>query len=535
MSNIVKQPCDDGVINAKRCSTSCSRITERWVLVATILGSSMAMIDGTVVNVALPVLQKALNATTTQVQWVVESYALFLAALILVGGSLGDRFGRRLIYAIGIALFALASGWCALSPNINQLIIARAFQGFGGALLVPGSLAIISASFNDDERGKAIGTWSGFTAITSAFGPVLGGWFLENLCWRWIFFINVPLAIAVLSILFSHVPESRDTQSVMPKAYRQFPRLDYWGAMLATLGLGTTVFGLIESSNLGLFHPLVISCLVFGILVLAAFVFVEANIYSPMMPLSLFKSCTFSGANLLTLLLYSALGGVLYFVPFNLIQVQGYSPMAAGAVFLPFILIMFFLSRWSGNLVTRYGAKLPLMVGPLIAAVGFMLFAIPGIGGSYWITFFPAILILGFGMSISVAPLTTTVMGAVKKRQVGIASGVNNAVSRTAGLLAIAIFNIFVFKTFNSSLDRRLAKLNVPSQVQQALAKERINLAAAKVPDNISNELKNAIEKAISLSYVDSFRLIMFIAAALAVASAVVALLMINNKKLKPL
>ena len=233
MSNIVKSPCDTGVINAKRCSTSCSRTTERWVLVATILGSSMAMIDGTVVNVALPVLQKSLNANATQVQWVVESYALFLAALILVGGSLGDRFGRRLIYACGVTLFAVASGWCALSPNINQLIVARAFQGVGGALLVPGSLAIISASFIDSERGKAIGTWSAFTAITSAFGLILGGWMIENLSWRWIFFINVPFAIAILSILFSHIPESRDSE---------FTRLDHWGATLATLGLGSYSF-----------------------------------------------------------------------------------------------------------------------------------------------------------------------------------------------------------------------------------------------------------------------------------------------------
>ncbi|MEA5595524.1 MFS transporter [Rivularia sp. UHCC 0363] len=525
MSNIVKQPCDAGVIHAKPCSTSCSRITERWVLVATILGSSMAMIDGTVVNVALPILQEAMNASSIQVQWVVESYALFLAALILVGGSLADRFGRRLIFACGIALFACASGWCALSSDINQLIIARGFQGIGGALLVPGSLAIISASFSENERGKAIGTWSGFTAITSALGPVLGGWFIENLSWRWIFFINVPIAIAVISILFRYVPESRD---------REFTRLDYWGAMLVTLGLGTTVFGLIESSNLGLFNPLVIACLLFGILILGAFIFVEANIYSPMMPLSLFKSRTFSGANLLTLLLYSALGGVFYFVPFNLIQVQGYSPTAAGAVFLPFILIMFSMSRWSGSLVNRYGAKLPLMVGPLIAAVGFMLFAIPGINVNYWTTFFPAILVLGLGMTISVAPLTTTVMGAVKQRQAGIASGINNAVSRTAGLLAIAIFNIFVFNAFNYNLDRRLVNLNVPPQVQSILAKERINLAGAKIPDNISDKLKDGLEQAIALSYVDSFRLIMFIAAALALASAGVALLTINERQ-KPL
>ena len=520
MSNIVKQPCDAGVIKAKRCSTSCSTITERWVLVVTILGSSMAMIDGTLVNIALPVLQEDLNTTATQVQWIVESYALFLTALILLGGSLGDKFGRRFIYACGVALFALTSGWCALSPDINQLIIARAFQGISAALLVPGSLAIISASFNDYERRKAISIWSGFTALNTAFSPIFGGWLLENLSWRWIFFINVPLAIVVLSILFRYVPESRE---------REFTRIDYWGAILAILGLGTVLFGLIESANLGLFHPLIIACLLFGILVLGAFIFLEANIYSPMMPLYLFKSRTFSGANLLTLLLYSALGGVLYFVPFNLIQIQDYSAFSTGALFLPFILIMFFLSPWSSNLVNRYGAKLTLIVGALIASIGFMLFAIPGIGGINWIIFLTAIMVLGLGMSISLAPLTTTVMSAVRQRQVGSASGINNAVSRTAGLLAIAIFNIFMFYAFNNSLDARLAELNVTPQVRQFLATERIYLAAAKVPDNISVELKNNLERAISLSYIDSFRLIMFLAAALAIASAVVALLTINK------
>lgn len=529
MSNIVKPPCDTGVINGKRCSTSCSRITERWVLVATILGSSMVMIDGTVVNVALPVLQEALNANAIQLQWVVEAYALFLAALILVGGSLGDKFGRRLIYACGITLFALASGWCALSPNINQLIIARAFQGVGGALLVPGSLVMIGASFNDYERGKAIGIWSGSTAITSAFGLVIGGWLVENLSWRWIFFINVPLAVIVLSILFRYVPESTDRESVTDSISQGFIRLDYWGAILATFGLGITVFGLIESSILGLFNPLVISCIMLGIIILSLFIFVEANIYDPMMPLHLFKSRIFIGINLATLLLYSALAGVLYFLPFNLIQVQGYSVTAAGAVFLPFILIVFFLSQWSANLVKRYDAKLPLMIGSLITGIGFMLFTIPGIGGSYWLTFFPSIVVLGLGISISVAPLTATVMGSVKKRQVSMASGINNAVSRTAGLLATAIFNIFVFNAFNYNLNRRLSKLNVPDSVQQFLGKERINLVAAKVPDNISNELKNGIETAIALSYVDSFRFIMLIAAALAAASALVALLMINK------
>lgn len=522
MTNIVKQPCDEGVIRSADCTDPCARDVRPWILTATILGSSMAFIDSTVVNVALPILQEQLQATVTDVQWIVESYALFLAALILVGGSLGDHLGRRRIFTYGIALFAVASAWCGLAPNVNQLIMARAVQGIGGALLVPGSLAIISASFRDQQRGQAIGTWSGFTAITSALGPVLGGWLVEQVSWRWIFFLNLPLAVVVLGITFWRVPESRDPEATS--------RLDWWGALLAVSGLGAIVYGLIESARLGLTHPVVLSALTVGMVVLLAFLRVEARSRAPMMPLTLFRSQTFSGANLLTLLLYSALGGVLFFFPFNLIQVQGYSPTAAGAAFVPLTLIMFVLSRWSGGLVDRYGAKLPLIVGPAIAAVGFGLFALPGIGGSYWTTFFPAIMVLGVGMVISVAPLTTAVMGAVNVRYAGVASGINNAVSRIAGLLSIAVLGIVVLNTFNNSLDRRLVGLELPPEAQQMLDQQRIKLAGAAVPPGLSNQVSAAINRAIDQSFVDSFRLVMLIAVGLALLSAIVAFRMIKSK-----
>jgi EmrB/QacA subfamily drug resistance transporter len=529
MSAIVRGPCDDGVVagGVTAGAVPCTPATGRWVLAGTILGSSMAFIDGTVVNVALPTLQDDLDATRSGVQWVVQAYSLLLAALILVGGALGDRLGRRRIFAIGVALFTLASIGCGLATGIEQLIAARAIQGVGGALLVPGSLALISASFPDAEaRGRAIGTWSAFTSITSAIGPVLGGWLVEHASWRWVFLLNLPLAVVVLAITIRRVPESRD-----PEATGGIGGIDWWGALLATVGLGGLVYGFTEAPARGWGSPVTLASLALGVVALAGFLAVEARTRAPMMPLALFRSRTFSGTNGLTFLLYGALGGALFFVPFNLIQVQNYSSTGAGAALLPTIVILFVLSRWAGGLIGRFGAKPPLVVGPAIAGLGFALFAMPGVGGSYWTTFFPAAVVLGLGMAITVAPLTTTVMGAVNPRHAGVASGINNAVSRTAGVLAIAIFGILAAAAFETGLEDRLSDLNLAAPDRTAVLDQRDRLADAQPPAGLDPADRDGVESAIDEAFVDGFRLVMLVSAGLAVASAVVASATIAPKR----
>jgi len=506
-------------------SAPCPRASQKWVLAATILGSSLAFIDGTVVNVALPALQTSLHADLAGVQWVIEAYALLLSAFLLVGGSLGDHYGRRRIFLIGVAIFAAASAWCGFAGSIRQLILARAVQGFGAALLVPGSLAIISSAFAEKDRGRAIGTWSGFSAITAAIGPVLGGWLIDHVSWRAVFFINIPVAIIVIGIALRHVPESMGNAR---------GRLDLGGACLTTISLGALVFGLIESSRLTFAHPAVIASFVVAAVCLSAFIVLESRRRNPMLPLDLFRNRTFTGANLLTLFLYGALSGTLFFFPMNLIQVQRYQPTQAGAALLPLILIIFLLSRWSGGLVHRCGAKIPLVVGPMIAASGFALFALPGVGGGYWKTFFPAVVVLGIGMAISVAPLTTTVMNSIGQERAGIASGVNNAVSRIAGLLAIALLGIVMLQSFNHALDVKLSALNVPASAWESLKNERDKLAAADLSQR-PPEIRIPLQEAIAQSFVSGFRRVMLIGAALAATSALTALVLISAKpKTKP-
>ena len=517
----MKQPCDEAVIRAGNLGAPCVEKSRLWVLVATILGSSMAFIDGTVVNVALPALQFNLHATVVDVQWVVESYGLLLSALILVGGALGDSLGRRAMFLFGVALFGVASAGCGFSSSIRMLVIWRSLQGLAAAFLVPGSLAIISASFDEKSRGKAIGTWSGFTAITTAFGPVLGGWLIEHASWHWIFFINVPLALLVIAISFRHVPESRNVNA---------RGVDWLGAVTVTVGLAGLVYGFLESASLGWKHPRVLGSLLVGIVSLALFLFAERRVSAPMLPVELFTSRSFSGANLLTLFLYAALGIFFFLFPLNLIQVQKYSATGTGAAALPAIFLMFFLSRWSGGLVTRYGPKRPLIVGPLIAAVGFMLFTFPSANANYWATFFPGFVVLGLGMAVSVAPLTTVVMTSVDQDRAGIASGINNAVARVAGVLAVAVLGAVMVGAFSHSLRDSLGRLRLDANIVHDLESNVVKLGGLDAPTSQNGETREKIRFAVAQAFVFGFRMVMVICAALAMMSAVVAYRMIASR-----
>lgn len=488
------------------------------MLAATILGSSMAFIDSTVVNVALPTLQSTLHATITDVQWVVESYGLLLSALILVGGALGDSLGRRKMFLLGVIIFAAASAGCGLSATVRTLVIWRAVQGVSAAFLVPGSLAIISASFDEKTRGRAIGTWSGFTAITMALGPVIGGWLIEHASWHWIFFINLPLAVLVVLITLWHVPDSRSPDA---------RHIDWLGAAAVTFGLAALVYGFLEAAVAG-WTPHVLATLISGLLLVAIFVLIERRVSAPMVPLDLFRSSSFRGANLLTVLLYAALGAFFFLFPMNLIQIQKYPATETGAASLPMIFLVFVLSRWSGGLVARYGPKAPLVVGPLTMAAGFALFAILSVSASYWTGPFPSFVVLGLGLAITVAPLTTVVMGSVEQDRAGVASGINNALARVAGVLAVAVLGIVMVAAFASSLRTSIASLHSDSPVVRSLLSNVARLGAMDLPDQLDPLLAGKIHDAIIHAFLFGFRIVMSICAGLAVASAAVAWRMIR-------
>lgn len=491
-------------------------VDPRWALLAAILGSSMAFLDGTVVNVALPVMQRSLGATVGQLQWVVEAYALMLASLVLAGGALGDRLGRRKVFTVGVIMFGVGSGICGAAPGVGSLVAARAFQGTGAALLVPGSLALINASYPPDRRGHAIGTWSAWSAITASVGPVAGGWVAGHASWRWLFLFNLPVAAAVVGLATRRVAESRDPDAPA--------RLDFGGAALATFGLGLVVYALIDAGPTGLAGARAIALLASGGALLVAFVVVESRLRSPMVPLSLFRSRAFTGANLLTLFLYAALGGALFFVPFNLIQVQGYSAAQAGAALLPFVLLVSALSARAGALAARLGPRPLLVGGPLIAGCAFLLLARAGLGDGYWRAFFPGLLTLGLGMGLTVAPLTTAVMGAVDARHAGLASGINNAAARTAGLLAVAALGVLLLHRFDRALDEALAPVPLSPAALRAVDAQRNRLGGADFAD-LPAAVRAPVRAAFQDAYLSGFRALMLASAALALLAAAAGLL----------
>jgi EmrB/QacA subfamily drug resistance transporter len=462
-------------------------------------------------------MQRDLAVGVDQVQWIVESYSLLLAALVLVGGALGDRLGRRRVFVTGTIVFAFASAACGLSPSTVPLILARGVQGIGAALLVPGSLSLISAAHDEKDRGAAIGTWSAWSAITAAVGPVVGGWVVAHGSWRWLFFFNVPIAVVVVALANRHVAETRDSQAEQ--------HMDWVGAALVTVGLGAVVFALVDADRQGgIGSPRVEGLLTLGAAVLTTFVFFEARAPAPMVPLALFRSRTFAGTNLLTLFLYAALGGALFFVPFNLIQVHRYTPTAAGGALLPFVLLVSGMSRWTGALATRVGARRILVLGPVIAASGFLLLAVPGTGGAYWSTFFPGIAVLGLGMGLTVAPLTASVMGSVDRQHAGVASGINNAVSRAAGLLAVAALGVILLARFNRTLDAELERTTLPANVAEVVATERGRLAAAELPLWVDAPMRSRVRQLFDEAYVAGFRALMITSGGLALLAGVAAL-----------
>ncbi len=481
---------------------------ERWTLAATVLGSGMAFLDGTVVNVAVTALQRDLGADAAGVQWVVNAYLLLLSALILTGGALGDRFGRRRVYALGVLVFGVASLACGLAPSLPWLLVARAVQGVGGALLVPGSLAMIGAVFPDARRGRAVGLWSAASSIVTLLGPLVGGVLVDHASWRWVFFVNVPLALLVL-VCLPRVPETRG--DVAPP--------DVLGSVLATVGLGGLAWGLTKAGEGG-WSAATLGLALAGVLALALFVLWERRTPHPMLPLALFRSRAFSGTNALTLLLYGALGGVGFFLPLVLIGARGFSATAAGAALLPLSILMACLSGTFGALADKHGPRRFLTVGPILAGVGFALLGLPGT--SFWVSVLPGSLVLGLGMALTVAPLSTAVLASVDRRFTGVASGVNNAVARAAGLLAVAALGGVLLGSYRGALDAQLSAAQVPAAARSAMVAQADQLAQVQPPTALPTAKRQAARRAVRAAFNDAFRVVALACGLLAVLSGLI-------------
>jgi EmrB/QacA subfamily drug resistance transporter len=500
----------------------------KWTMASVIFPSAMAFIDGTALNVVLPSLQKDLDATGTDLFWVLNSYLLMLAALVLPAGSLGDKLGRKKIFMIGIGIFMVASAACGFAPSVLYIIIFRIIQGVGGAMMIPGSLSIINSTFGKNERGKAIGTWSAITTLVTIGGPILGGALADAGLWRMIFFINIPLAIGSLLILWRKVPESRDEYADRS--------LDYSGAGAIVAGLALLTYGFLEIPKTGFNSWQVYVTLAAGIFALFIFFIIENRSKHPMMPLKLFSNKTFAGANLLTFFLYGALFSAMLFLTLNMIQIQGYSQLQAGMTLLPVTILLVLVSRWSGGLVDKFGPRWFLILGPLTVAIGFFYLSFIKVTNgpsSFWVTYFPGIVLFGLGMSFTVTPLTTTVMGAVADHFSGTASGVNNAISRIANVFANAIIGALAILFFTSFLDNSIKNFSLKPEVKKQIVAEAANLGDAKTPIALSGQIKEKVKVAYRDGFINAYVNVMRICAFLAGISALMAFIFIKNYSLK--
>lgn len=483
-----------------------------WVLVAAILGSSLAFIEGSVVNLALPAIQADFTVASTGVQWVVNAYLLVLGAFMLIGGSLGDRYGLRRIFVLGTAIFGAGALAGAVAPSLSWLIVARLVQGFGGALLVPASLALIGSHFAEEERGRAIGTWAGASALTTAIGPVLGGWLVDQWGWPAVFLLVAPLAAVTIAIALWRVPANRPVSRERP---------DYAGALLLAVSLALLIFALVDTGSVWRRALLFVFAVLFG----AAFIRREKRCRNPMLPLALFRSRHFSGANLMTLLLYFALTGALYFLPFNLIQVQGWSATAAGAAFLPFTIIMGFGSTFAGDLIRKFDPRIVLTIGPAITALGFFALVMPGSDADFVTGFLPGIIVIGIGigMTVSVAPLTTVVMSSVDRQRTGIASGVNNTAARLAGVFAVAVLTSIAVATFSRDVEDRLRAQNLPDALVEQLVGQAAALAELEAPPGTPAGMVARVDASVAQAYVQTFRLLVALCGLLALGGGLIA------------
>ena len=494
---------------------------ETWILLAVILASGVAFLDGSVVNLALPAFQKDFGATVIDLQWVINGYTLALASLLLIGGRLGDYVGQRRVFSWGIVLFTLASVLCARASSIDQLIWFRAVQGIGAALMIPGSLAIIMTNFAENRRGQIFGLWAGITGGMAAAGSFFGGWLIQTFNWPSIFYVNVIIGALALWATLTHVPES---------THHGKEKLDWWGTLLITLGLVGICFGLIEGPALGWASQSIITSLVVGVLALIIFVFVEAKIQNPLVPLSIFKNWLVSGSNLVTLFLYFALNSTFVLLALNLQQIQGYSPSHTALALVAFPLILLFLSGPAGKMADRIGPRQPMIWGPIVVSAAMALLAVSGVGRSYVVAFLPGIILWALGMCLIIAPLTKSAMS-VEGRLAGAASGINNAVSRIAALLAIAVFGAVMIVLFTAQIKVALADTTLDLSMQTHIASQSNKLAGLSIPSEWTKIEQTEAHQSVQTAFLYGYKRLMLLNAALALLSGLIASATIRSPK----